>query len=317
MKMRETSRAVDKELLDNNKLFLNPERVSMPDIDIDISDERRQEVIDYVSRKYGEDHVSRIITFGTLAAKMAVKDVGRTLDIPLSLTQQIADAIPAEVHITLDKALAESPMLKELYNSNEDVRKIVDIAKAIEGVSRNVSQHACGVVIAKNPIADNIPEILLKDSNGNPTYTAAFQKDEVEENGCIKFDFLGLRNMSILKNASDDIGIDYQKIPMFDPEVYAYIATGDTEGIFQIESPGMKSLMKDMFADIKDKIRLCKNDQDRHALGVECYERLVAAVSLYRPGPMDYIPDYIAGMRDVNNIHYDTPELKEIIIKHV
>jgi DNA polymerase-3 subunit alpha len=204
-------------------------------------------------------------------------------------------------------------MMKDFYNNNEDVRKIVDIAKAIEGVSRNVSQHACGVVIAKNPIADNIPEILLKDSNGNPTYTAAFQKDEVEENGCIKFDFLGLRNMSILKNASDDIGIDYQNIPMFDPDVYAYIATGDTEGIFQIESDGMQSLMKDMFADVKDKLRFCKDDQDRENLGKECFERLVAAVSLYRPGPIDAIPDYIAGMRDVNNIHYDTPELKPIL----
>ena len=313
MKKRETSRAVDKELLVNNKLFLNPERVSMPDIDVDIADDRRQEVIDYVSKKYGEDHVSRIITFGTLAAKMSVKDVGRTLDMPLTLTQQIADAIPAEPKITLDRAYEDSPMFKELYDGNEDVRTIVDIARKIEGVSRNVSQHACGVVIAKNPIADNIPEILLKDANGNPTYTAAFQKDEVEENGCIKFDFLGLRNMSILKNASDSLNIDYQNIPLFDPRVYEYIGRGDTDGIFQIESPGMKNLMKDMFFDIKEKIADCKNDAELHALGVECFERLIAAISLFRPGPIDSIPDYIAGMRDVHNIHYDTPELKPIL----
>lgn len=293
--------------------FLNPERVSMPDIDTDLSDERRQEVIDYVGQKYGSDHVSRIITFGTLAAKMCVKDVGRTLDASLTLTQQIADAIPAAPKMTLDKAMKESPMLRELYDSNEEVQNIVEIAKKLEGVSRNISQHACGVVIAKKPIADNIPEIILKDSNGNPAWTAVFNKDEVEENGCIKFDFLGLRNMSILKNASDMIGIDYQQIPMFDPEVYAYIATGDTEGIFQIESAGMKDLMRDMFADVREKIRACETDAEREALGKECYERLIAAISLYRPGPIDAIPDYIAGMRDVHNIHYDTPELKDIL----
>lgn len=283
------------------------------DIDTDLSDERRQEVIDYVGEKYGSDHVSRIITFGTLAAKMCVKDVGRTLDASLTLTQEIADAIPSAPKMTLDKALKESPMLRELYETNDEVRNIVDIAKKLEGVSRNVSQHACGVVIAKNPIADNIPEIILKDANGNPAWTAVFTKDEVEENGCIKFDFLGLRNMSILKNASDMIGVDYQKIPMFDPEVYAYIATGDTEGIFQIESPGMKDLMRDMFADVKERIRACSSNEEREALGKECYERLVAAISLYRPGPLDYIPDYIAGMRDVHNIHYDTTELKDIL----
>ena len=283
------------------------------DIDTDLSDERRQEVIDYVGQKYGSDHVSRIITFGTLAAKMCVKDVGRTLDASLTLTQQIADAIPAAPKMTLDKAMKESPMLRELYDSNEEVQNIVEIAKKLEGVSRNISQHACGVVIAKKPIADNIPEIILKDSNGNPAWTAVFNKDEVEENGCIKFDFLGLRNMSILKNASDMIGIDYQQIPMFDPEVYAYIATGDTEGIFQIESAGMKDLMRDMFADVREKIRACETDVERETLGKECYERLIAAISLYRPGPIDAIPDYIAGMRDVHNIHYDTPELKDIL----
>ena len=293
--------------------FLNPERVSMPDIDIDISDERRQEVIDYVSEKYGSDHVSRIITFGTLAAKMCAKDVGRTLDMPLSLTQQIADAIPVAPKMTLEKALKESSMLRELYNTDDNVKKIVEIAKCLEGVSRNISQHACGVVIAKNPIVENIPEIIIKDANGNAAWTAVFNKDEVEENGCIKFDFLGLRNMSILKNASDMIGLDYQNIPMFDPEVYAYIATGDTEGVFQIESAGMKDLMRDMFYDVKDKIRLCQTEEDRTKLGIECYERLVAAISLYRPGPLDYIPDYIAGMKDVHNIHYDTPELKDIL----
>lgn len=293
--------------------FLNPERISMPDIDIDISDERRQEVIDYVDEKYGSDHVSRIITFGTLAPKMCVKDVGRVLEFPLTLTQQISDAIPEAPKMTLDKALKESPMLRELYDTNNDVQTIVGIAKKLEGIARNTSQHACGVVIAKNPIADNIPEALMKDANGNPAWTAVFNKDEIEENGCIKFDFLGLRNMSILKNASDMIGIDYQQIPLFDPEVYAYISTGDTEGIFQIESAGMKDLVRDMFADVRSRIKACKSDEDRENLGKECFERLVAAISLYRPGPLDYIPDYIAGMRDVHNIHYDTPELKDIL----
>lgn len=313
MKMRETSGATDKELSVNNNLFLNPERVSMPDIDIDFADERRQEVIDYVKSKYGEDHVSRIITFGTLAAKMCVKDVGRTLGYPHSLTQSIANAIPSTPGIKIDDALEESPDFREMYDMDANTKKIVDIAREIEGTARNMSQHACGVVIAKNPISDNIPEVLLKDAQGNAAYTAAFQKDEVEENGCIKFDFLGLRNMSILYNASKAIGVDYSKIPIFDPYVYASIAKGNTDGIFQIESDGMKDLVKNLFANVGQKYASCETQEDKDELGRECFERLVAAVALYRPGPRDYIPEYLYNMRNSDSIEYDVPQLEPIL----
>ena len=293
--------------------FLNPERVSMPDIDIDFSDERRHEVIEYVNEKYGKDHVSRIVAFGTEAAKADIKDVGRVFNMPPADTQKVVDCIPAEPKMTIDKAMSGSLEFKEMYDTDPKVKEIVDIAKRIEGCVRNIAMHACGVVIAKNPVADNIPEILVEDDFGEKIYSTSFNKEEVEENGCIKFDFLGLRNMSILQNACKSINMEIDDIPLFDPKVYAYIATGNTDGIFQIESDGMKALMRDMFYDVENRIKDCKTQKELDDLGFECFERLIAAISLYRPGPLDYIPDYVAGMRDPNNIHYDCPELKPIL----
>lgn len=293
--------------------FLNPERISMPDIDVDIADERRQEVIDYVSNKYGHDHVSRIITFGTMAARMVVKDVGRVMDINQSLIDATAKAIPAEPKMTIEKALKISPELKTLYAENQEIKKVIDVAKRLEGTTRHKSQHACGVIVSKDPIDNTVPEVILEDTNGNSAPTAAFNMVELEDMGLLKMDFLGLRNMSIIKNSVNKIGITEKEINLFDPAVYEFISTGETDGIFQIESEGMKKLMKDIFSDVHNKRKTLHTKEENLAFGHECFERLIAAISLYRPGPMDYIPDYIAGMRDPNAIKYDTPELESIL----
>ena len=308
--------------------FLNPERVSMPDIDIDFQDTRRQEVIDYVKNKYGEENVSRIITFGTLAARAVIRDVGRAMEMPLSIVDKVAKAIPAEPKMTIDKAFKTSLEFQKLY-ADPKVKQMVDIAKELEGLTRHKSQHACGVVISARPVYEFVPEVLLTDSDGNVARTAAFTMTELEDLGLLKMDFLGLRNMGIINNSLNKLGIKEDDVPLNDPYVYAFISTGDTDGIFQIESGGMKSLMKDMFLDVPLKIKELERkygvkgfkQAQRHPeakkafelFGTECFERLIAAISLYRPGPMDYIPQYIAGMRNPKAIHYDTPKLKGLL----
>lgn len=287
----------------------------MPDIDVDIEDERRQEVIDYCAEKYGKDHVSRIVTFGTLAARAVVRDVGRVLDANQFAVDAACKAIPAEPKMTIAKAMVESPDFKNMYQNNSEIKHVVDIAIRLEGLARHKSQHACGVVIAKNPIDDTVPEVILKDKAGVPAPTAAFNMVELENLGLLKMDFLGLRNMGIIKRCCDKIGVAEKDIDLYDVKVYEHIGKGDTDGIFQIESPGMKSLMKDMFYDVSSRIKKAKDEQELRDFGHECFERLIAAISLYRPGPMDYIPDYVAGMRDPENIHYDCPELKPILAK--
>ena len=327
--MSESSRAQDKEPAVNNKLFLNPERVSWPDIDIDFQDTRRQEVIDYVKAKYGAECVSRIITFGTLAARLVVRDVARAMDIPLTVADKVAKAIPAEPKMTIDKALAKSLEFQAMYKDPQ-VKTLVDIARQLEGLPRHKSQHACGVIISAAPVDEFVPEVLLEDTNGQVARTAAFTMTELEDLGLLKCDFLGLRNMGIIKTALDHIGMNDNQIPLTDPYVYANIlATADTDGIFQVESAGMKGLMRDMFSDVKAKIRKFeqkygfttyaeamqnqKAADEFNAFGKECFERLIAAISLYRPGPMDYIPQYVAGMKNPSSIHYDCKELESIL----
>lgn len=299
------------------------------DIDIDFQDTRRQEVIDYVKAKYGAECVSRIITFGTLAARLVVRDVARAMDIPLSVADRVAKAIPAEPKMTIDKALAKSVEFQALYKDTQ-VKTLVDIARQLEGLPRHKSQHACGVIISSAPVDEFVPEVLLEDTNGQVARTAAFTMTELEDLGLLKCDFLGLRNMGIIKNSLDHIGMNDNQIPLTDPYVYANIfATADTDGIFQVESAGMKGLMRDMFSDVKAKIRkmeqkygfssyaeACENEEAAkavNAFGNECFERLVAAISLYRPGPMDYIPQYVAGMKNPSSIHYDCKELESIL----
>lgn len=334
--------------------FLNPERISMPDIDVDIEDTRREEVIEYVKRKYGAEQVSRIITFGTLSARAVVRDVARVLDKAYSFGDKISKAIPASPGMTIEKALSASLDLREMYEKDSEVKRIIDISRKLEGLARHKSQHACGIVIADKPINCFVPEVLLEDKHhkGQKTRTAAFNMKELEMLGLLKMDFLGLRNMSIIGQAQKFINnnlkpqkISSKDIPLNDPYVYKFIATGNTAGIFQIESGGMQSLMKQMFADVSSKISSfenkykCRGFGDRceyfgkekdlekvksvkatfqnelETFGKELFERLIAAISLYRPGPMQHIPDYIKGMNDPKSIVYDTPKVEPILAK--
>ena len=225
--------------------FLNPDRISMPDFDVDFSDERRQEVIDYVARKYGRDHVSQIITFGTMSAKSVIRDVGRVLDVPYGDVDKIAKMIPFEVHMTLDKALEQNRELKDEYENNETTRRIIDIAKGLEGMPRNASTHACGVVITKNPVDTYVP-LCTNDGNVVAQYTMVL----LEELGLLKMDFLGLRTLSVIANSLELIkknrGIDVVfDEKMDDPEVYRLWQEGKSFGIFQFESGGITSFMKE------------------------------------------------------------------------
>ncbi|MCI2196974.1 MAG: DNA polymerase III subunit alpha [Eubacterium sp.] len=274
--------------------FLNPERVSMPDIDVDFDIERRSEVIDYVRRKYGKDNVSQIITFGTLKPKAAVRDVGRAMDVSYSDTDRIAKAIPFDLNMTLDKALEVSPELKKMYEENGQVRKVIDMSRALEGMPRHASTHAAGVVISKKPLDEYVP--LYMSDHGIATQ---FNMTTIEELGLLKMDFLGLRNLTVIRDAlqmiRDDHGVelDFAKMGYDDPKVYQMIASGDTEGVFQLESEGMTSFMK--------------------ALKPTCFEDIVAGISLYRPGPMDSIPTYIENKKHPDKIKYVTPELAPIL----
>ena len=273
--------------------FLNPERISMPDFDVDFSDERRQEVIDYVSEKYGHDHVSQIITFGTMAAKMVIRDVARVLDYPYAEADALAKMIPNEIHITIAKALEQNRELKEKYENDENTRRILDIAMGLEGMPRQASTHACGVVITKDPVDTYVP-LYVRDGQVNTQYIMT----TLEELGLLKMDFLGLRNLTVIQNTIDMVkqnrGIDVEfDRDMSDPKVYKLWQDGNTSGIFQFESQGMTNFMKELKPD--------------------CLEDLIAGVSLYRPGPMDQIPRYIRGKQNPGHNEYTHPSLEPIL----
>lgn len=275
--------------------FLSPARISMPDIDVDFSDERRGEVIDYVVRKYGKDCVTQIQTFGAMLAKGVIRDVGRALDLPYAFCDKIAKLIPNELGITIDKALTMNPELKTLYETDKEVRKLLDMGRRLEGLPRNASTHAAGVVIAPRPMEEFVPLSLGKDG----MVTTQFTMTTIEELGLLKMDFLGLRTLSVIQNAvkliedARGVRIDMDHVDYDDPKVFEYIGTGKTEGVFQLESAGMRSFMKE--------------------LRPESMEDIIAGISLYRPGPMDYIPSYIKGKNDKASITYDCDELIPIL----
>lgn len=274
--------------------FLNPERVSMPDIDIDFCYERRQEVIDYVIRKYGEDKVSQIITFGTMKAKAAVRDVGRVLNLSYAETDAIAKAIPFDLKMTIDKALNMNPELKASYENDENVRHVLDMSKALEGMPRHASTHAAGVVISKKSIDEYVP--LYMSDKGVATQ---FTMTTIEELGLLKMDFLGLRNLTVIRDALEmikenhGVEIDFANMDYDDPKTYELIARGNTQGVFQLESGGMTQFMKNLKPD--------------------CFEDIVAGVALYRPGPMSFIPTYIENKKNPENITYLHESLKPIL----
>ncbi len=303
--------------------FLNPERISMPDIDVDFEHVRRQEVFNYVAEKYGAESVCHIITFGTMAARMAVKDVARVLGYTPGFGAQVSKMIPAEVNMTIDRAMLENPDFKAMYDTNPDAKRIVDIAKSLEGSKRHSSVHACGVLVSSHLISESIPTaMVMDDETGEKVFTSQVVGPECEELSVLKFDFLGLKNMSVIHEVHDgvirDFGLAnvlkgigvkqkefrYQDIPMTDRETYKMLAEGKTAGVFQLESPGMTRVITEMYSDI--------DTLPDEELG-QCFERLIASVALYRPGPMDYIPDYQSGMRDASAITYDTPEEEGIL----
>ena len=273
--------------------FLNPERISMPDFDVDFCYERRQEVIDYVSEKYGHDHVSQIITFGTMAAKMVIRDVARVLDYPYADADKLAKMIPNEIHITIKKALEQNKELEEAYENDEQVHKILDIAMALEGMPRQASTHACGVVITKEPVDTYVP-LYVRDGQISTQYIMT----TLEELGLLKMDFLGLRTLTVIQETINlvekgrGIKVEFDK-DMSDPKVYKLWQDGNTSGIFQFESQGMTNFMKELKPD--------------------CLEDLIAGVSLYRPGPMDQIPRYIKGKQNPGHNEYTHPRLEPIL----
>ena len=274
--------------------FLNPERISMPDIDVDFAPEGRQKVINYVVEKYGKECVSQIITFGTLKAKLVIRDVGRALNIPYAEVDKIAKAVPNDLNITIDKALEISTDLKTMYESDARIKKLIDTARALEGLPRHKSTHAAGVVITQEPTVNYIPMQLNEDA-----VTTQFVKDTVEELGLLKMDFLGLRNLTIIENAvkiiekTRGIHIDMTTIDYEVPEVYQTITSGNTDGVFQLESPGMKSFMQELKPD---KL-----------------EDLIAGISLYRPGPMDSIPTYVYNKNHPEKVTYKHKLLENIL----
>lgn len=273
--------------------FLNPERISMPDFDVDFCYERRSEVIEYVERKYGKDHVSQIITFGTMAARMVIRDVGRVMDYPYSETDKLAKMIPMEVHITIPKALEQNRELKELYENDPEVKKILEIAMKLEGLPRQASTHACGIVITKDPVDTYVP-LYVNDGNISTQYTMNL----LEELGLLKMDFLGLRTLTVISDTEKmvkqnrGITVEYDK-EMNDPKVYKLWADGESIGIFQFESQGMTNFMKELKPD--------------------CLEDIIAGVSLYRPGPMDQIPRYVKGKQNPGHNVYTHKALEPIL----
>lgn len=275
--------------------FLNPERVTMPDIDIDFCVERRQEVIDYVSGKYGKDRVVQIVTFGTMAARGVIRDVGRVMDQPYAFVDSIAKQIPTELGITIDKAMEKNRELRVLYESDENVKRIIDMSRRLEGLPRHTSMHAAGVVISSREIDEFVP--LSRGSDG--AVTTQFTMTTLEELGLLKMDFLGLRNLTVLQEAvnliqeSRNISLDIDNIDFADKNVLEALGTGKNEGVFQLESAGMKNFMKE--------------------LKPRSLEDIIAGISLYRPGPMDFIPAYIRGKNNPDSVTYDCPQLEPIL----
>ena len=301
--------------------FLNPERVSMPDIDVDFGFERRGEVIEYVTQKYGKDKVMQIITFGTLQAKGVIRDVGRVMDLPYGFVDSIAKMVPAELGMTLDKALKQNPDMKKVYEEDDRVRKLIDMSRRLEGLPRHSSVHAAGVVICSEPAEDLVP--LARAADGS--VTTQFTMTTIEELGLLKMDFLGLRTLTVIQNAvnmanrsieeaggaypahepalggekarvkANPIGypVDLANLDYADPAVFASISTGKTDGVFQLESGGMQGFMKELHP--------------------ENFEDIIAGISLYRPGPMDFIPKYIFGKKNPDRITYDAKELEPIL----
>nr|WP_295262954.1 DNA polymerase III subunit alpha [uncultured Blautia sp.] len=275
--------------------FLNPERVSMPDIDVDFCFERRQEVIDYVRRKYGDDCVVQIVTFGTLAARGVIRDVGRVMDLPYAQVDTIAKMIPQELNITIDKALQMNPELKKAYEEQKEIHDLIDTAKRLEGLPRHTSMHAAGVVISQKDVSEYVP--LSRASDGS--IVTQFTMTTLEELGLLKMDFLGLRTLTVIQNAvhliEQDVGVklDMQHIDYNDKKVLDSLGTGRSDGVFQLESAGMKNFMKE--------------------LKPQSLEDVIAGISLYRPGPMDFIPQYIRGKNRPDTIKYDCPQLEPIL----
>jgi DNA polymerase III subunit alpha len=277
--------------------FLNPERLTMPDIDIDFCFERRQEVIDYVVRKYGKDRVVQIVTFGTMAARAVIRDVGRALDLGYSQVDTVAKMIPTELGITIEKALKMNPELKKLYEDEQEIKFLIDMSMRLEGLPRHTSMHAAGVVISKAPVMEYVPLSKASDES----LTTQFTMTTLEELGLLKMDFLGLRTLTVIQNAvrlvnkklDKDHQIDIDKIDFEDKNVYALIASAKTEGVFQLESSGMKNFMKELKP---------RNLED-----------VIAGISLYRPGPMDFIPKYIKGKNEADSIVYECPQLEPIL----
>ena len=273
--------------------FLNPERVSMPDIDVDFCYERRQEVIDYVARKYGADHVSQIITFGTLQAKGCIRDVGRVLGMSYQDTDAVAKAIPFDLGMTLEKALTLSPLLKTMYDEQPEVHRLIDTAMTLEGMPRHASTHAAGVLITGKPVMEYVPL-----QRNDEVITTQYPMGTIERLGLLKMDFLGLRTLTVIRDTRDMLraqGIDMkpEDIPRDDPAVYEMISAGDTDGVFQLEGGGMRTFLTNMKPT--------------------CFEDIIAAISLYRPGPMESIPRYIQGKQNPSSIHYETEKLRPIL----
>ena len=273
--------------------FLNPERVTMPDIDVDFCYERRQEVIDYVARKYGADHVSQIITFGTLQAKGCIRDVGRVLGMSYQDTDAVAKAIPFDLGMTLEKALTLSPLLKTMYDEQPEVHRLIDTAMTLEGMPRHASTHAAGVLITGKPVMEYVPL-----QRNDEVITTQYPMGTIERLGLLKMDFLGLRTLTVIRDTLDMLreqGIDMkpEDIPRDDPAVYEMISDGDTDGVFQLEGGGMRTFLTNMKPT--------------------CFEDIIAAISLYRPGPMESIPRYIQGKQNPSSIHYETEKLRPIL----
>lgn len=273
--------------------FLNPERVTMPDIDVDFCYERRQEVIDYVARKYGADHVSQIITFGTLQAKGCIRDVGRVLGMSYQDTDAVAKAIPFDLGMTLEKALTLSPLLKTMYDEQPEVHRLIDTAMTLEGMPRHASTHAAGVLITGKPVMEYVPL-----QRNDEVITTQYPMGTIERLGLLKMDFLGLRTLTVIRDTLDmlreqGINMKPEDIPRDDPAVYEMISAGDTDGVFQLEGGGMRTFLTNMKPT--------------------CFEDIIAAISLYRPGPMESIPRYIQGKQNPSSIHYETEKLRPIL----
>ncbi len=274
--------------------FLNPSRVTMPDIDVDFCIERREEVIEYVKKKYGYDNVAQIITFGTLSARSVIRDVGRVINVPYADTDMIAKMIPSEPDVTIDKALAENEQLRNKYRSSLKIKELIDTAKELEGLPRHISTHAAGVVVTRDKVSEYVP-LAMSDEQPVTQYVMT----SLEELGLLKMDFLGLRNLTIIKNtinnikASKNIDLNINTIPIDKKEVYALISSGNTDGVFQLESIGMRNFMRNLMPN--------------------CIEDIIAGISLYRPGPADSIPRYIQNKNNASNIKYKHPLLKPIL----